>query len=75
VSSIKKIAENNYMPFSKFSHDKEQASPGYYTVDLLDYGIEAELTFRTGIHKYTFPKDTLSQITIDLGYAQTGTLL
>jgi putative alpha-1,2-mannosidase len=44
VSSIKKIAENNYMPFSKFSHDKEQASPGYYTVDLLDYGIEAELT-------------------------------
>jgi predicted alpha-1,2-mannosidase len=67
----KKIAENNYMPFSKFSHDKEQASPGYYTVDLLDYGIKAELTAtaRTGIHKYTFPKDTLSQITIDLGYA------
>jgi putative alpha-1,2-mannosidase len=31
------------MPFSKFSHDKEQASPGYYTVDLLDYGIKLNL--------------------------------
>jgi putative alpha-1,2-mannosidase len=39
------------MPFSKFSHDKEQAS-GYYTVDLLDYGIKLNLpaTARTGIH-------------------------
>lgn len=66
-----KIAANNFMPFSKFSHDKEKASPGYYMVDLLDYGIKAELTAtaRTGIHKYTFPKDTLSQIHIDLGYA------
>ena len=45
--------------------------PGYYEVDLLDYGIKAELTAttRTGIHKYTFPKDSLSQIHIDLGYA------
>lgn len=67
----KRIKANNFKPFSKFSHDKEAASPGYYTVDLLDYGIKAELTAtaRTGIHKYTFPKDSLSQIHIDLGYA------
>ncbi|WP_338356055.1 GH92 family glycosyl hydrolase [Yeosuana marina] len=67
----KRIAANNYKPFSRFSHDKEEASPGYYKVDLLDYGIKAELTTtaRTGIHKYTFPKDSLSQIHIDLGYA------
>ena len=67
----KRIKENNFKPFSSFSHDKEAASPGYYTVDLLDYGIKAELTAteRTGIHKYTFPKDSLSQIHIDLGYA------
>ncbi|WP_117882976.1 GH92 family glycosyl hydrolase [Aureibaculum luteum] len=66
-----KIKENNFKPFSKFSHDKESASPGYYSVDLLDYGIKAELTttLRTGIHRYTFPKDSLSQIHIDLGYA------
>jgi predicted alpha-1,2-mannosidase len=67
----KRIEANNYKPFSRFSHDTEQASPGYYQVDLLDYGIKAELTTtaRTGIHKYTFPKDSLSQIHIDLGYA------
>ena len=67
----KRIKENNFKPFSSFSHDKETASPGYYSVDLLDYGIKAELTAteRTGIHKYTFPKDNKTEIHIDLGYA------
>lgn len=67
----KRIKENSFKPFSNFSHDKETASPGYYSVDLLDYGIKAELTAteRTGIHKYTFPKDDNTQIHIDLGYA------
>jgi len=66
-----RIKANNFKPFSSFSHEKEEASPGYYKVDLLDFGIKAELTTtsRTGIHKYTFPKDSLSQINIDLGYA------
>ncbi|MGB1283767.1 MAG: GH92 family glycosyl hydrolase, partial [Polaribacter sp.] len=66
-----RIKANNFKPFSKFSHDKETASPGYYSVDLLDFGIKVALTAtaRTGIHKYTFPKDSLSQIHIDLGYA------
>lgn len=67
----KRIETNNLKPFSSFSHEKETASPGYYSVDLLDYGIKAELTAteRTGIHRYTFPKDESSQINIDLGYA------
>jgi predicted alpha-1,2-mannosidase len=67
----KRIKENNYKPFSSFSHNKEEASPGYYSVDLLDFGIKAELTAteRTGIHKYTFPEDDNSQIYIDLGYS------
>ncbi|MBJ7879811.1 GH92 family glycosyl hydrolase [Gelidibacter salicanalis] len=66
-----RMEANSFKPFSSFSHDKEAASPGYYTVDLLDYGIKAELTAteRTGIHKYTFPKDDSTQIHIDLGYA------
>lgn len=67
----KRIKDNNFIPFSRFSHDQETAVPGYYTVNLLDFGIKAELTAtaRTGIHKYTFPKDEASQINIDLGYA------
>ena len=66
-----RIEENSYRPFSYFSHEKESASPGYYSVDLLNFDIKVELsaTKRTGIQKYTFPKDTLSQIHIDLGYA------
>ncbi|RVT75292.1 glycoside hydrolase family 92 protein [Flavobacterium sufflavum] len=66
-----RIKDNNFMPFSSFSHEKEKASPGYYSVELLDFGIKAELTTtaRTGINRYTFPKDDASQIHIDLGYA------
>jgi predicted alpha-1,2-mannosidase len=67
----KRIKDNNFIPFSRFSHNQETAVPGYYTVNLLDFGIKAELTAtaRTGIHKYTFPKDEASQIHIDLGYS------
>ncbi|MEP5338144.1 MAG: GH92 family glycosyl hydrolase [Algibacter sp.] len=63
--------EDRYRPYSKFSHDKEKASPGYYSVDLLSSGIKAELTTtsRVGFHQYTFPKDEKSQIILDLGYS------
>lgn len=62
--------EGDYRPYSKFSHDREEASPGYYKVDLLSSGITAELTTskRVGFHRYTFPKDSASKIILDLGY-------
>jgi predicted alpha-1,2-mannosidase len=43
---------------SWFSHDKEQASPGYYKV-ALDNGVTTELsaTLRTGIARFTWAKD------------------
>lgn len=42
---------------SKFSHEDEEASAGYYRVLLKDYNINVELTAteRTGIQRYTFP--------------------
>ena len=57
--------------FSRFSHQKEKAKPGYYEVDLLDLKIKARLTVskRCGVHHYTFPRDTLASITLDLGFA------
>ncbi|AZQ62124.1 glycoside hydrolase family 92 protein [Flammeovirga pectinis] len=70
--SNRTIVENgNVRPVSLFSHDQEHAEPGFYSVDLLDYDIQAEMTAteRTGFHKYTFPKDDDSQIYINLGYA------
>ena len=53
---------------SRFSHDNEKASPGYYRVVLDDDGITAELTAspRAGFHRYTFPKSDRSNIIIDL---------
>ncbi len=67
----KTSVENGNRPYSSFSHNHESASPDYYTVDLLDFDIKAELTStkRVGVHRYTFPKDKRSAITIDLGYA------
>lgn len=42
---------------SGFSHDDEEATPGYYRVGLTKYGIDAELTAtdRTGWQRYTYP--------------------
>ncbi|MBK7478428.1 MAG: glycoside hydrolase family 92 protein [Bacteroidales bacterium] len=53
---------------SRFSHDEEIATPGYYAVTLKDYNIKAELTVtnRTGYHKYTFPESASSRIMIDM---------
>ncbi len=43
--------------YSKFSHEDEEASAGYYSVVLKDYNIKVELTAteRTGVQRYTFP--------------------
>jgi len=53
---------------SRFSHDKEVASPGYYAVTLDDYNIRAELTSttRAGFQQYTFPKADTAHIIFDL---------
>jgi len=56
--------------YSEFSHDHEEAFPGYYKVDLESYNIQAELTAseRVGFHQYTFPKSDDSHIILDLVY-------
>lgn len=53
---------------SRFSHDKEQATPGYYGVDLLDYDIHAELStsLRAGMHRYTFSRGEQAHVLLDL---------
>jgi predicted alpha-1,2-mannosidase len=53
---------------SRFSHDTEQAQPGYYAVTLSDYGVRAELTAtpRVGVHRYTFPAGSPAHVLVDL---------
>lgn len=52
----------------RFSHDTEQASPGYYAVTLDDTGVEVQLaaTQRVGVHKYTYPEGSDQRIILDL---------
>ena len=56
---------------SRFSHERETASPGYYSVMLDDYGVKAELTTtrRVGVHRYTFPASENAYILLDLGHS------
>jgi predicted alpha-1,2-mannosidase len=56
---------------SKFSHQQEKASAGYYAVQLKDFNVYAELTttLRCGLHQYTFPESNNSVIRFDLGFA------
>ncbi|GAA4322216.1 hypothetical protein GCM10023149_22400 [Mucilaginibacter gynuensis] len=53
---------------SRFRHDQEHASPGYYSVYLLDSRIKAELTAteRTGVQRYHLPKDSSNRVMIQL---------
>jgi predicted alpha-1,2-mannosidase len=58
---------------SRFSHQNEQASPGYYQVFLDDYGVNVELTagLRSGFQKYQFADDALEGVVrVDLGYSR-----
>mgnify|MGYP003668165314 CR=1 FL=1 len=53
---------------SKFSHDKESASPAYYQVYLQDFKVDVRLssTLRSGIHEYTFENNKDKRILFDL---------
>lgn len=55
---------------SRFSHETEKATPGYYEVQLDDYGVKAQLTAtqRVGAHKYTFSPGADGRIIIDLNH-------
>lgn len=52
---------------SKFEKGQEQASPGYYSVVLTDFGVKAEMTAaeHTAIHKYSFQGNKPSHLLID----------
>lgn len=54
---------------SRFDHEDEFATSGYYSVLLKDYSVKAELTAtkRVGFHRYTFPKANQSNIIFDIG--------
>jgi predicted alpha-1,2-mannosidase len=58
---------------ASFSHDRERASPGSYTVEL-DNGVRAELTAtaRTGAGVFAYPKGAEAGLLIVAGGSATG---
>ncbi|MCD4683389.1 MAG: GH92 family glycosyl hydrolase, partial [Bacteroidales bacterium] len=66
---VKNGSENTDKGYaSKFNHENENATAGYYSTFLDDYqiGIELTTTKRVGFHKYIFPASNESNIIIDL---------
>lgn len=59
-----------YQP-ATFLHKDEMATPGYYSVELIDEAIKAELTATTytGLHRYTFPEGKPASVIIDLAHS------
>ncbi|BAX80115.1 GH92 family glycosyl hydrolase [Labilibaculum antarcticum] len=57
---------------SGFQKESEIAQPGYYKVELADYGIKAELTStkRLAIHQYTYPANQKANLIFDIGNQQ-----
>lgn len=60
------VDEKGY--YSVFSHSREKAEPGYYSVWLDRYQVQAELTAteRVGLHRYQFPEKDSAQLIFDL---------
>ncbi|RBQ02720.1 GH92 family glycosyl hydrolase [Pedobacter miscanthi] len=60
---------------SVYDKKSEKASAGYYSVQLTDYAVKAELTAAThsGVMRFTFPENKQSRIQIDLARRVGGT--
>ncbi|MDD4459367.1 MAG: GH92 family glycosyl hydrolase [Proteiniphilum sp.] len=65
--------DNGYR--SRFSKETERAEAGYYTVQLDDYHVKAEMTAtqHCGIFRFTYPEHEQSRIQIDLARRVGGT--
>ena len=59
-------------PFAIYDHADEQASPGFYQLNLPALGVKAELsaTERVGVHRYSYSNSEKAKLLLDLGYAQ-----
>ena len=68
VPTLGKVQFSNKKYSSPFKKESEKASVGYYSVYLDKPKVKVELTAttRTGLHKYTFPKSSSSNIILDL---------
>lgn len=72
IDLTKTVNSRDDIPYkSKFSHDREEAAPGYYEVFLEDPQVNVQLSssLRTGYSKYTFTEGDKQSVILDLGFA------
>lgn len=65
------VDDSTEKPVAHFSHQREEARPGYYSVVIDDSNIRAELsaTKRVGVHRYTFANQGLHRLYVDLNHS------
>lgn len=68
TKEFKPTSDGYIFDYLLFSHKDEMASPGYYSVNFKQEGINAELTAtaHTGMHRYTFEKAKEVNLIIDM---------
>ena len=61
---------------SNYSHAEESAMPGYYQVQLLRWGVNAELTAtaRTGLARFTFPAGKQANVLVPISHTLNHTV-
>ena len=72
IDLSKPVKSRDDVPYkSSYSHNEETAEAGYYSVFLKDPKIKVELTsdLRTAFHRYTYQKEDLQSVIVDLGFA------
>lgn len=72
VDFTKEITDrNDYDYHSAFSHEREQASPGFYQVYLEAPRVDVSLTTtqRVGLHQYVFEQGANASVVLDLAFA------
>ena len=67
---VKERAGREDLPLALFSHDREHASPGYYSVEFDNFEVAAELTAseRVGMHRYSYGKGSEKRLLVDIGH-------
>ncbi len=68
---VSDVAEPGAGYRSRYDKASEQAEPGYYSVQLTDTNVRAELTtgVRTGLHRYTFAEGERARVLLDLRHS------
>ena len=72
TGELTRVPDASFADVFTFSHDHEQAHPGYYAVEA-NNGIKTELTVtaRAGIGRFSFPADALRTLIFEAGNSAT----